>query len=63
MSKWVDMTVWADSRTSMDGSDVRLSTEEADVLWHYLYGRDIPKELELFMVEMWDTFYDAGRDL
>lgn len=63
MSKNVDMTVWADSRTSMDGSEVRLSTEEADVLWRYLYGRDIPKELEPFMNEMWDEFYDAGRDL
>lgn len=63
MNKDVDMTVWADSRTSMDGSEVRLSTEEADVLWRYLYGRDIPKELEPFMLEMWDEFYDAGRDL
>ena len=62
MSKYVDMTVW-DGRTSMDGSEVRLSTEEADVLWRYLYGRDIPKELEPFMLEMWDEFYDAGRNL
>ena len=58
-----DMTMWADSRTSMDGSEVRLSTEEADVLWHFLYGRDIPQELEPFMNEMWDEFYDAGRGL
>ena len=50
-------------RSSVDGSQVRLTTQEADAIYTMLGKRpeEIPVALKDFMEEMWDEFYDAGR--
>ena len=47
-------------RTSRDGGYVRLTNEEAEALWIFLCDRDVPKDLQPFMNEMWDEFYYSG---
>ena len=58
-------TEWENNtcRTSKDGSQIRLTTQEADHIYRLLgkYHKELPAELKSFMEEMWDEFYDGGR--
>ena len=61
-------TEWKDDtcRASEDGSQVRITTAEADAIYRHIgkcfsKKKDIPPDIASFMEDMWDEFYDAGR--